>query len=215
VASSRDKLAAGRPDVWDSGRVNSPETTWIGYAGSALRPFQVYWWTVRVWDGAGQPSAYSEAASWTMAIVSPGEWKAAWIAQPDHTLRSGPLPLFRKGFTMDKPVRRALALITGVGFHELHLNGAKVGDHVLAPAWTNFRATVYYETFDVTPQVRQGANAIGVMLGNGFYNVAGATPSTPPRSGTSGSRCCCTSSLRTAPRARLPRTAPGVCTMGP
>ena len=173
VASSREKLAAGQADVWDSGRVSSSETTWIGYAGPALRSFQRYWWHVRVWDGGGRPSAYSEPASWIMSILSPGEWKAAWIAQPDHALRSGPLPLFRKEFTVDKQVRRALVLIAGVGFHELRLNGAKVGDHVLAPAWTNFRATVYYETFDVTPLVRQGANAVGVMLGNGFYNVAG------------------------------------------
>lgn len=173
VASSREKLAAGQPDVWDSGRVGSAETTWIAYGGPALRSFRRYWWTVRVWDGAGQQSACSEPASWTTSILSPSEWKAAWISHPDHSLRSGPLPLFRKEFTIDKPVRHALALIAGVGFHELHLNGTKVGDHVLAPAWSNFRATVYYETFDVTAKLEQGANAIGVMLGNGFYNVAG------------------------------------------
>lgn len=172
AASSPERLAA-KPDLWDSGQVNSPETTWIPYGGEPLRPFQRYWWKVRVRDGAGQPSAYSEPASWTMSILSPGEWKAAWISHPDHSLRSGPLPLFRKEFRIGKQVQQALALIAGVGFHELHVNGAKAGDHVLAPAWSNFRATVYYETFDVTGLLKPGANAIGVMLGNGFYNVAG------------------------------------------
>jgi hypothetical protein len=97
----------------------------------------------------------------------------AWISHPDHTLRSGPLPLFRKEFAIDRTLKRATAQIAGVGFHELHINGAKAGDHVLAPAWSNYRATVYYETFDVTPMLHPGSNALGVMLGNGFYNVAG------------------------------------------
>jgi hypothetical protein len=173
AASTAEKLSAGQADIWDSGRVSSPETTWIAYAGPALRPFQRYWWKVRVWDGSGRPSTYSETAAWTMSILTAADWKAAWISPPDHSLRSGPLPLFRKEFTLDKPVRQAIALVAGMGFHELRLNGAKAGDHVLAPAWSNFRATVYYEGLDVTPLLRAGANAIGVTLGNGFYNVAG------------------------------------------
>jgi len=64
-------------------------------------------------------------------------------------------------------------LVSGAGFHELRINGRKVGDHVLAPAWTNYRATMQYEAFDVTDLLKRGANAIGIMLGNGFYNVAG------------------------------------------
>jgi hypothetical protein len=159
--------AAG--DVWDSGNVSSPET-----AASLPRPaepFRRYWWRVRVWNPAGEASAWSEAQEWTQ--VSNSGWKGGWISHPDGSLRSGPLPIFRKEIRVAKPVRRALALIAGMGFHELRINGAKVGDHVLAPAWSNFRASVYYETFDVTPQLHPGANAIGIMLGNGFYNVAG------------------------------------------
>ena len=172
VAASPEKLAPGAADLWDSGRVASDETTWIAYGGKALAPFQRYWWKVRVWDGAGVPSEFSEAAEWTMALVG-SAWRAGWISHPDHALRSGPLPLFRKEVVLDKPLRRAVVLVAGVGFHELRINGVKVGGHVLAPAWTNYRATVNYETFDVTGMLRPGANALGVMLGNGFYNVAG------------------------------------------
>ena len=172
VASSVEKLAPGAADLWDSGRVASDETTWIAYAGKPLGAFQTYWWQVRVWDGAGVPSEFSERAGWTMALVG-NTWRAGWISHPDHALRSGPLPLFRKEVVLEKPLRRAMVLVAGVGFHELHVNGAKVGDHVLAPAWSNYRATVYYETFDVTAMLKPGANALGVMLGNGFYNVAG------------------------------------------
>ncbi|MBI5083105.1 MAG: family 78 glycoside hydrolase catalytic domain [Acidobacteria bacterium] len=173
VASSVALLGAGRADIWQSGRVASVENAWIPYGGAGLNSLTRYWWKVRVWDGGGRPSEWSEPAEWTTALVNPAGWRAAWIAHPDHSLRSGPLPMFRKDVTIDRPVRQALALIAGVGFHELHINGAKAGDHVLAPAWTNYRATVMYETFDVTTMVKPGTNAIGVMLGNGFYNVAG------------------------------------------
>jgi len=108
-----------------------------------------------------------------MAAPDPAALKAGWISHPDHSLRSGPLPIFRKEVVISRPLRRALAVICGVGFHELRVNGVKAGDHVLAPAWTNYRATVLYETLDVTALMRTGANAIGVLLGNGFYNVAG------------------------------------------
>ena len=158
-------------EVWDSGRITSAETA-IALPQRA-EAFRRYYWRVRVWNPQGDASPWSEAAEWTQVPPGASGWKGGWIAHPDSSLRSGPLPLFRKEVQLAKPVRRALALIAGVGFHELHINGGKVGDHVLAPAWSNFRASVYYETFDVTAQLHSGANTIGVMLGNGFYNVAG------------------------------------------
>jgi hypothetical protein len=159
--------------IWDSGRIPSPETSWIAYSGPNLESFRRYWWRVRVWNAAGEPSPWSDAAEWTQVPASASGWKGGWIAHPDHSLRSGPLPIFRKELVVDKPLRRAIALVAGAGFHELRINGQKVGDHVLAPAWSNFRSTVYYESFDVTALLTDGANAIGVLLGNGFYNVAG------------------------------------------
>ncbi|HWQ53961.1 MAG TPA: family 78 glycoside hydrolase catalytic domain [Bryobacteraceae bacterium] len=171
VAASPEALASGNAEVWDSGRVASEQVAWIPYGGAALRAFQRYWWKVRVWDGDGQTSPWSEPALWTMA--APGQWRAAWIAHPDSSLRSGPLPIFRKEVAIDKPLRRALALVSSPGFHELRINGVKAGDHVLAPAWTNYRATIAYETHDVTAMLHTGANALGVLIGNGFYNVAG------------------------------------------
>ncbi|HYW44496.1 MAG TPA: family 78 glycoside hydrolase catalytic domain [Bryobacteraceae bacterium] len=173
VAGSPATLAAGQGDLWDSGRVASPESAWIPYLGAALRSFQRCWWKVRVWDAAGAASPWSDPAEWTMGVLSRGDWKGAWIAYPDTRLTSGPLPVFRKEFAIDRPLRRALAFVSGVGFHELRINGSKAGDHVLAPAWTDYRDTVLYETLDVTSLLQPGPNAIGVLLGNGFYNVAG------------------------------------------
>lgn len=79
----------------------------------------------------------------------------------------------RKEFTLEKKIKRAVAYVCGLGFYELHLNGQKVGDRVLDPGWTNYRKTCLYTTYDVTAQLARGSNALGVMLGNGMYNVPG------------------------------------------
>ena len=173
AATSLEKLAPGQADLWDSGRVSSNETTSIPYSGAALKPFQRVFWKLRVWDAAGQPSPFTPPASFTTALLDPSQWRAAWITHPDTSLRSGPLPLFRKQIEIDKPLHSAIALVSGAGFHEFRVNGAKVGDHVLAPAWTNYRASMLYEAFDITSLLQPGPNVLGVLLGNGFYNVAG------------------------------------------
>lgn len=173
AASSAAALKPGMADLWDSGRVVSASQSGVEYGGKPLRSFQRCYWTVRVWDAAGRVSGWSEPAHWTTALLKPSDMQGGWIAHPDHSLRSGPLPVFRKEFRIERPLRSALVLVSGAGFHELRLNGRKVGDHVLAPAWTNYRATMLYETFDVTAALHPGPNALGVLLGNGFYNVAG------------------------------------------
>jgi hypothetical protein len=85
------------------------------------------------------------------------------------------LPIFRKAFPIAKPVARAMLYVCGLGQYELHLNGRKVGDAVLEPGWTDYRKTCLYQAYDVTGQLQPGENVVGVMLGNGMYNVA-ATP---------------------------------------
>ncbi len=81
-----------------------------------------------------------------------------------------PAPLLRKEFLTSKRMRRARAYVSGLGYYELRLNGRKVGDHVLEPGWTTYAKRVFYSTYDVTPLLRNGRNAIGIMLGNGWYN---------------------------------------------
>ena len=80
---------------------------------------------------------------------------------------------FRKEFSLDKKINRAVAYVCGLGFYELRLNGQKVGDRVLEPGWTNYRKTCLYAAYEVTAQLVPGRNAIGMMLGNGMYNVPG------------------------------------------
>ncbi len=173
AASTPEQLDSRIGDLWNTGRVESSETTWIPYKGARLRSFQRVWWRVRVWSVTGAVSAWTEPAQWTMGLVDAADRKGNWIAPASYALRSGPMPLFRREVTLDRAPQRAIVLVSGVGFHELRINGTKVGDNVLEPAWTNYRDTVLYESYDITPLLKPGPNAFAVMLGNGFYNVVG------------------------------------------
>jgi alpha-L-rhamnosidase len=347
VATRPDLLTPGAADLWDTGKVESSQTLLIPYGGADLRSNQRVWWTVRVWDREGHPSEWAEPATWQMAIVSPEDWTASWIApsrpeagqQPprdkifwiwhpedpandrppfnappaatrhfkrafhvpgdspiasarllisadneaeiflngqklgetsnwqvaatfdlaahlppgaenmltlaatntgnrpnpagvaawvkidladgstiefvtdgrwqsrasidrsppavsaDETgwvparelallgnapwqnarfeLPRPPLPILRKSFPLDKPVRRATLHVSGLGQHRLFINGQPATNRFLDPAWSKYEETCYYNTYDVTPLLQQGANAFGVMLGKGYYSTAG------------------------------------------
>lgn len=110
----------------------------------------------------------------------PIQWNAQWIAaHRDSTAiaASTPLPIFRRDFTVPKKISNATLYISGLGQFEAHINGVNVTDTVLDPAWSDYRKRIFYCTYDVTPLLQPGKNAIGVMLGNGMYNV----PLTPGR----------------------------------
>ncbi|WP_169512976.1 family 78 glycoside hydrolase catalytic domain [Actinopolymorpha alba] len=307
VASTRERAAALRPDVWDSGRVNSAEQTARGYAGPQLTSRTRYFWTVRVWDEAGMQGPLSEVAWFETALLSQDEWTADWIGSgivvpppprvlpprlyeatallPGHTLgqsfesesslvavtvllevpaketasceltlrRDDPSgevvaraavsnlvgdrygnaqgrldlpevappgtyylelsepwgsigwlglpydsydggsahtdgskvagdrwvygippnppanPLLRKEFSLATPVVSARLHIVGLGHSVAWINGKRVGDAQLTPPATDYDRRVLYSTYDVTTQVRQGVNAIGVALGRGFF----------------------------------------------
>lgn len=155
--------------LWDTKIVPSSATSDIAYAGPALEPQHSYAWRVELWDENHYSTGWSSIAHWVQAPA----WHAAWIAahpSDDHN-STEPLPLFRKGFTLQRPITRALLYASGLGQDELHINGRKVGNDVLTPGWSDYRRTVYYDAYDVTAMLRPGANAIGVMLGNGMFRV--------------------------------------------
>ncbi|HEV2487055.1 MAG TPA: family 78 glycoside hydrolase catalytic domain [Terracidiphilus sp.] len=159
-------FAPGQEALWDSGVVQSPTTSGVTYAGPALKAQHAYAWRVRVWDDQGRPSGWSSIAHWTQAPV----WRAEWIAA-DASESSELLPLFRKSFRLAKPVTRALLYASGLGQDELRINGRKVGADELTPGWSEYHKTVYYDSYDVSSLLRNGENAIGVLLGNGMYRV--------------------------------------------
>src|SRR3989441_7703466 len=66
-------------------------------------------------------------------------------------------------------VRAARLYVTSLGLYELFLNGQRVGDQLFTPGWTSYRRRLQYQTYDVTPLLRPGANVVGAMLGDGWY----------------------------------------------
>ncbi len=340
VASSPKELAAGRGDLWDSGRVESDQTLHVVYDGRPLQSGQPCYWKVRVWDEQGRQSAWSRPASWSMGLLEPAEWQAHWIAadaepvaarpRPPHngyhsqftpsadtpkwvavdlgqvrridavrlhparpfdykdtpgflfpvrfkieaakkadfsdaatvvdrtgadvanpgtqtltfefpptearyvrltatrlrqrdpgnyglalaemeilgqgknrakgakvtsldSIEAGawsrsrlvdgrvkpdrgdrgvlpqPATMLRKEFTLPGPIKRATVYVTGLGLYELSISGRRVGDHLLAPEWTRYQNRLQYQTYDVTELLREGANALGAMLSEGWY----------------------------------------------
>lgn len=173
VSYSEESLQSNKGIVWDSGQRSSKKNVHILYEGPPLQSRLRYYWKVQVWDQAGQMTE-SDVSWWEMGFIQDNDWTAGWIAQFDNEPAERPaLPLFRREFHLDKPVAKARAYICGLGQYELRLNGNKVGDNVLEPGWTNYDKTCLYCVYDVTEEVNEGLNAIGVMLGNGFFNVTG------------------------------------------
>ncbi|GAA0540619.1 alpha-L-rhamnosidase [Chitinophaga japonensis] len=176
VASSPGKLAAGEGDLWNSGKVSSGQSIHVVYAGAPLRSRVACYWKVRTWTTQGA-SAWSEPAQWSMGLLQPADWQAAWIgldrAFPWDSAHSKFSRLsaryFRKTFALSAPIRKATVYLAGLGLHELYMNGQRIGNRVLSPAPTDYTRAVKYNTYDVTHALQQGQNAMGAILGNGRY----------------------------------------------
>ncbi len=86
-------------------------------------------------------------------------------------LKRSVVPMFRKDFIVSNKIKSARINISGLGHYELYLNGNKVGDRFLSPGWTNYQKRRLYNSFDVTKKLINGGNALGILVGNGFYNI--------------------------------------------
>ncbi len=171
VASRKDRLTEQRADLWNSGKVDSDASVYISYPGKALQSNSTYYWKVRVWDGEDNASEWSDVATFHTGMLQRKDWAARWITPHDPDISS---PLLRKEFILGKPVEKAYAFISGLGYYELYLNGEKVGDHVLDPGWTEYDKRVLYATYEVSGHLQKGNNAVGIMLGNAYYTMTGS-----------------------------------------
>jgi alpha-L-rhamnosidase len=153
--------------IWDSGKQNS-DLNLMTYSGFDLKPFTKYYWQITVWDQNGSQSA-SEVASFETGMMEMANWRGAWITDTrDIDLK--PAPYFRREIDITKEVKSARAYIAVAGLYELSINGQRIGDHRLDPMYTRFDRRTLYVTYDVTDQLKSGANVLGVLLGNGWYN---------------------------------------------
>jgi alpha-L-rhamnosidase len=170
VASSENLLAEDRGDIWDSGKVASDASIQIVYNGQSLASRQECFWKVRVWDPGDKPARWSKPGHWEMGLLQTNDWTADWIDARSLPFSSAS-PILRKSVTLlDKKIVRARLYVTALGLYEARINGQRVGDHILAPDWTDYRKRVRYQTYDVTGLLKQGDNAVAVLLGNGWYS---------------------------------------------
>jgi hypothetical protein len=179
-------------DIWDSGKQTSEKSDWISFHGHPLLPGEKYFWRVRVWDKNGEPSLWSETGEFITGLFKKEDWGSAkWIGYeeiPDSLLlvpgvhgngdnlgekakKRVTVPYFRKVFSVSKKITSAYLFISGLGQYELYINGNKIGDRFLAPGWTDYRSKCFYNTYNITSEITKGKNAVGVIVGNGFYNI--------------------------------------------
>lgn len=134
-----------------------------------LLPHTRYYWTVTVWDQKGRECETSKVATFETAKFALSDWTASWITD-QHDQEFEPAPLFRKAFALRKEVKEARLYVASAGYHELFINGNRVGSNFLDPGYTHFDKRILYVTHDVTNLLQKGTNAVVAVLGNGWYN---------------------------------------------
>ncbi|MEO8534376.1 MAG: glycoside hydrolase family 78 protein [Flavobacterium sp.] len=199
VASSEEKLQKNQADIWDSGKVISNKNLQITYGGNPLKTENKYFWKVKIWDQGNKISKWSKTASfritpsasdlnpiWIGAIKKANshlpegrnyhtatfkkEKKEAIINASDSLSRRS--IMLRKPFEVKKEIKEAVVYISGLGHYELTINGKKIGNSEFAPLWTDYDKTVNFNTYELTTtELQKGENVIGVLLGNGMYNM--------------------------------------------
>lgn len=170
VASRRELLEQHMYDMWDSGKVETSKSYGIVYDGKSLQSETRYFWMVRIWDRDGNVSEFSESSWFETGLFRKKEWKGEWLSFLGGMVGNGLLMrhYFEAG---EKEIVRARAYVCCVGYYEFHLNGKIIGEKKLDPATTDTGKTVLYSVYDITSDVRNGANAIGFMLGTGFAGL--------------------------------------------
>ncbi|MBG6236177.1 alpha-L-rhamnosidase [Pedobacter sp. CAN_A7] len=167
VGTDSLQVAQGKGGEWDSEKVYA-DSNLITYKGKTLQPFTRYFWSITLWNQAKKESR-SVVSSFETGMMGMENWKGSWISdRNDVNLR--PASYFRNKITTTKKIRSARAYIAVAGLYELYLNGDKIGNHRLDPMYTRFDRRTLYVTYDITANLQQGQNAIGVLLGNGWYN---------------------------------------------
>lgn len=183
--------------VWDSGKVVSEDSHLVPYGGASLEPMNDYFWKVRIWDEKDRASSWSAISRIT---TGPKDWEADWIGAPWQKDERGAwytrYPMFRKEFRVGAGLESANLFISGLGYYEARINGEKVGEDFFAPGFTDYTLRPYlaespripldpavtayrtlYLAYDVSGMLKEGGNAIGVTLGNGYFHTRPMDPS--------------------------------------
>ncbi len=184
VSSEQSLCENGVGDYWDTDRIESPRTYGLEYGGEGLLSVKRFFWRVRWWNARGEVSPWSEVAAFGTAFLNEKEWKPKWISLPgprEFKSRGNVLLgesggeyiqtygiYLRKEVALKSEPVSATAFVCGLGYYELRINGRKAGDHVLDPAWTDYRKGALFATLDITSLLAP-RTAFALLLGSGRH----------------------------------------------
>lgn len=183
-------VVAGEPSmsaesvVWDSDKVESAQNIKVSFPKSVKSREKLYW-KVRFWNADGKPSAWSAVNHFEAGLDS-ADWRASWLSSSDEPqaadrkfdfqerqgvlkYRNVPPAYFRKTFELKKDVKKARLYLACRGIAKAHVNSEKIGDDYWCTGWTEYPIRVQSTSYDVSENLRRGANAIGVELADGWY----------------------------------------------
>lgn len=160
--------------LWDSSKVESDQATYLMYDGAPLQSRNRCKWTVTAWDNHGNTAHAS--SYFEMALLHESDWKGMWMETPFPSKKRGmgfglqpPATMFRRDFGVQKQLMHARLYATSHGAYLPTINGQRVDDRTLAPEHTVYGKYLCYQTYDVTAHLREGDNAIGFYVGDGWY----------------------------------------------
>jgi alpha-L-rhamnosidase len=170
AAGSKEDLKAEKNLLWDTGKLISGQSNQVVYEGKIPSSSQRVYWQVKIWGNNGN-SSWSEIAYWEMGLLKESDWQAKWIEPVlnEDENNYNPAPMLRYQFELKKKIKSARAYVTSHGLYEFHLNGQKVSDQLFTPGWTSYNKRLQYQTYDVTTLLTSGKNAVGAILGDGWY----------------------------------------------
>lgn len=192
IAKNEEDLDKNLGTIWDSKKIDSDRSVNVSVDEKNFKPGTQYFWKVKVWDKDGVESDWSATSSFITALYTEKSWSGAkWISyeemEDDKILvpgiptwgyntkgvatRRAVIPLFRKDFITESEISSAFLFVSGLGHYKAYINGDQISDDFMTPGWTNYQKTCSYNTYDVTKEIIKGDNAIGIIVGTGFYNI--------------------------------------------
>jgi len=154
-----------------TGRVESDQSVLVDWPFEPLRSRERVRLQVRVWGTDGSESNWSELYHIEAGLLQPEDWNAQFISPnwEEDKSKSNPAPYLRREFVLRQGIQSARLYITALGLYEAQINGKVVGDQVFSPGWTVYDQHLRYQTFDVTELLKEGSNALGAILGDGWF----------------------------------------------
>ncbi|MFD1316371.1 family 78 glycoside hydrolase catalytic domain [Namhaeicola litoreus] len=178
VAATDPKLLPDNPDLWNSEKQLSNQSTYINYAGKSLISRQKVYWQIRYWNEEEKQSNWSEVNHFELGLLSNSDWKAKWtgLATASDSIkgRTGVVThrpqYLRKNFELSSDVVSARLYVTAKGVFDAWLNGKNISDDVMPPGWTPYNKRIETITYDVTSFVASGQNTLSFELAPGWHS---------------------------------------------